>query len=147
MKHTTLLKIHLATTALVVLTISAFFISSLVAELSTQIGVIKSIKRGILYALPLLVIGMPILGITGKKLAGRSQNPIVLKKKQRMKVMMINGLILSTLVVFLFYQSNFREVNGLFYAVQTVELAFGLVNISLIGFNIRDGLRLSARLA
>ncbi len=34
------------------------------------------------------------------------------------------------------------EFDANFYAVQALELAAGAVNITLLGFNLRDGLRM-----
>ena len=85
MKRNTLVKIHVIATIVAMLTISTFFALSLTAELRSDPDLIKTVKRGIFYALPLLIIVMPTLAITGNQLARNSENPKVIEKKLRMK--------------------------------------------------------------
>lgn len=146
MKRKSLVRVHVTATVLAMLTISVFFTSSLVAELSGDLNLIKTVKQGILYALPILIITMPTLAITGKKLAGGSKNPKVIEKKRRMKFIMINGIVLISLAVFLYYQSHFRVINKTFLIAQVTEFVFGLGNLTLIGLNVRAGLILSGKL-
>ncbi len=146
MKRKTLVNIHIIATVCAMLTISTFFILSLKVELSGDLNGIKSVKQGILYALPLLIIAMPTLAISGNYLAGGSKNPIVIKKKRRMKIITVNGIILICLAIFLYYQSHFRSTNNVFLFVQITELVFGLGNLILIGLNVKTGLILSGKL-
>ena len=44
--------------------------------------------------------------------------------------------------VFLAMRAQAGRFDGVFYAVQALELAAGAANLALIGLNIRDGLRL-----
>jgi hypothetical protein len=54
-----------------------------------------------------------------------------------------NGLlILVPAAVFLALRAQAGLLDGVFYGVQAVELAAGAANLTLIGLNIRDGLRL-----
>ena len=146
MKRKSLVRIHVIATVLAILAISTFFISSLMAELSGNFSLIKTVKQSILYALPLLIIAMPTLAITGNRLAGTSRSRNVMMKKRRMKFVMINGIILMSLAVFLYYQSHFKSINDLFLIAQITELVFGFVNLTLIGLNVRVGLILSGKL-
>ena len=64
-----------------------------------------------------------------------------------MPVIAFNGLlILVPSAFFLAYKAGSGDFDTSFYAVQALELVAGAVNLSLIGLNIRDGLRLSGRL-
>ncbi|TRX52225.1 hypothetical protein FNH22_22675 [Fulvivirga sp. M361] len=146
MKRKTLVKIHVIATIVAMLTISTFFALSLAAELRGDPDLIKTVKRGILYALPLLIIAMPTLAITGNQLARNSKNPKVIEKKLRMKFVMINGIVLISLVVFLYYQSHFKVINTTFLIAQIAEFIFGLGNLTLIGLSARTGLMLSDKL-
>ena len=57
-----------------------------------------------------------------------------------------NGLlILVPAAIFLSVRAQAGMFDGAFYAVQAVELLAGAINVTLIGLNIRDGLRLSRR--
>ncbi len=75
MNRKVLLRLHLFATVIAVLTISCFFSFSLIAEILGETNFIRQVKSGILYGLPLLVMAMPVLGLTGTQLAGASQNP------------------------------------------------------------------------
>jgi hypothetical protein len=44
--------------------------------------------------------------------------------------------------LFLACKATAVEFGASFYAVQALELAAGAVNITLLGFNLRDGLRM-----
>ena len=143
MKRKTLVRIHLVATMIAAATIATFFCSSLAAEINGDELLIRTVKKGIVLSLPILVIAMPTLGITGNKLAGSSQNPIVFLKKRRMKLVLINGIMLIALACFLFYRSHFRAIDSIFMVAQAVEFILGLTNLVLIGLNIAGGLKLS----
>lgn len=146
MKRMTLVKIHLIATIVATLTILTFFTLSLIAETNGNDDVIKNVKSFILYALPIMVLAMPILKITGDKLNFRSDDPLIVVKKKRMEFMLINGLCLVVIAVFLYYRSHFQTIDNVFLLVQITEFGLGLTNLSLIFLNARDGFRLSERI-
>jgi hypothetical protein len=146
MKRKTLVRIHIAATITAVLTIVSFFISSLIAEISGDETIIRNVKEAILFLLPLLLVAMPASGITGSKLAGKSQNRILLLKKKRMIFIFINGVTLIALACFLYYRSHHQTIDGVFWGAQVAEFVLGLTNLILIGLNIRSGFQLSGRL-
>lgn len=58
-----------------------------------------------------------------------------------------NGLlILIPAALYLATLASRGEFGGLFYAIQTIELVAGAVNLMLMSLNIRDGFRLTGRL-
>lgn len=146
MKRKNLVRIHVIATIIAAITIAYFFISSLAAEIKGSETAIRKVKEVILFSLPVLLIAMPALGATGNMLAGKSQNPIVLAKKRRMEFIFVNGLILITLACFLYYRSHYQTMDGIFLAAQLVEFTLGLINLTLIGLNIKSGFQLSGRL-
>lgn len=146
MKRKKLIKIHLAATTVATITIVMFFSVSLVAELHGDEELIISVKTGIFRFLPLLLFSMPALAISGNKLAAASDNVLVKQKKQRMKIVMVNGIVLVTLAVFLYYRANYQSVDQVFMYAQIAELCFGLFNLILMGMNIYSGLKLSGRM-
>ena len=146
MKRKNLLTLHIIATLIAVITISTFFITSLRAEIIADETLIKSVKTGILYSLPILLIVMPSLAISGNKLAGQSKHPTILKKLKRMKFVMLNGIILISLAVFLYYRANYISIDNTFLFAQIAEFIFGLSNLTLIGLNIKSGLQLSGKL-
>lgn len=145
MKRKIIVKAHFIATIVIGLTIVTFFSLSLIAEIKGDIQFIKSVKTFILYALPVMIIAMPMLKITGDILAGRSSNATVLTKKRRMKLMNINGVCLVSLAVFLYYRSHYHTIDLPFLVAQIAEFVFGLGNLTLIALNARSGLRLSGK--
>mgnify|MGYP003402904894 FL=1 len=146
MKRKTVVRIHLVATIIAVVTIATFFTISLIAEIRGDQVFIKAIKALILYALPLMIFAMPCLAITGNKLAGKSKNALVEIKKKRMKFVMLNGIILVSLAIFLYYRSHFQSIDGVFLTFQIAEFVFGLTNLSMIILNARNGMQLSGKL-
>lgn len=146
MKRKTLVNIHVAATIIAILTISSFFMASLIAELSGSVTLIKTVKETILLALPLMVIAMPTVALSGNRLAGKSQHPIVVAKQKRMRFIAINGVCLIGLACFLYYRSHYQTIDGIFLTAQIAEFALGLTNLVLIGLNTRSGFQLSGRL-
>ena len=146
MKRKTLVKIHVIATVIAIMTIATFFVSSLVAEINGSETFLRKVKAAILFSLPILLITMPALGVTGNKLAGKSQNPTVLAKRKRMRFVFVNGITLITLACFLYYRSHYQTIDSIFLVAQVAEFALGLTNLTLIGLNIKSGLQLSGRL-
>jgi uncharacterized membrane protein YuzA (DUF378 family) len=145
MKRKTIVKAHIIATAIAVLTIGCFFSFSLIAEITGNHEFIKQVKKGILYCLPILVLTMPMLGITGKKLAGNSKSPIVATKMKRMKFVAFNGIILVSLAIYLYFRATNNNIDNTFLSIQIIELLFGAINLTLIGLNIKAGRKLSGR--
>ncbi|MBA4056177.1 MAG: hypothetical protein C0490_15790, partial [Marivirga sp.] len=139
-------KIHLMATMIATLTILTFLVASVVAEFEGNEDVIKNTKKVILFSLPILVISMSTLGISGNRLAGQSQNVIVIGKKKRMKFIVMNGIFLITLASILYYRSHYQAIDSIFIGLQIAEFAFGLTNLILIGLNAKGGLHLSGKL-
>jgi hypothetical protein len=87
-------------------------------------------------------------GGTGFKLLGSRSGALALAKKRRMMIIGPNGVLV--LMPCAFYLANLAadgQFTGPFHAVQAIELVAGLVNLTLMGLNIRDGLRLTGRIA
>lgn len=146
MKRKTLVTIHIIATFIAAITIASFFLSSLAAEIKGSEAAIRKAKEAILFSLPILLLAMPALGATGNMLAGKSQNPLVLTKRKRMKFVFVNGLLLISLACFLYYRSHYQTIDGVFLAAQGTEFALGLTNLILIGLNVKSGFQLSGRL-
>jgi hypothetical protein len=146
MKRKSLVRIHIIATIIAATAITSFFISSLAAEINGSETTIRKVKEVILYFLPVLLVAMPALGITGNILAGKSLDPIVLAKKRRMKIVFVNGLILITLACFLYYRSHYQTIDSIFLTAQLTEFALGLTNLTLIGLNVKSGFQLSGSL-
>lgn len=145
MKRSKIVTAHITATIIEFLTISSFFGFSLLAEIIGEDLFVKEVKTGILYCLPILVTAMPMLAISGKKLAGNFKNPVIAKKMRRMKFIAFNGIILISLAIYLYYHAIYKTIDSTFLYVQIVELFIGAVNLVLIIMNINSGLKLSGR--
>lgn len=145
MKRSRIVRVHIIATIIAAITISSFFSFSLIAELIGNDLYIKQVKTAILYCLPILVIAMPMLALSGKKLAGNSKNPMVADKMNRMKFIALNGVVLISLAMYLYYHAIYKTLDSTFVYVQIVELSIGALNLGLIGMNINAGLKLSGR--
>lgn len=146
MKRKTLVKTHLIAATATAMTIISYFTSTAIVELTGNKEKIILLKSIIFYSLPILIVSMPTLVVTGNRLAGNSTHPDIISKKSRMKWIAINGLTLIALASILFSLAVDNAIDRRFYFFQAAELALGLTNIALIGINFRTGLKLSGRL-
>lgn len=145
MKRKTIVKAHFIAAITATLTIVTFFTLSLIAEIRGNEDFIRGVKAFILYALPVMILAMPILKLTGDKLAGKSKSPLIALKAKRMKFVLVNGMMLISLAIFLYYRSHYQQIDDIFLIAQIAEFAFGLANLTLIALNAKDGFQLSGR--
>lgn len=69
-----------------------------------------------------------------------------ISKKKRMPFIAVNGLfVLVPSAIFLNRWAALGAFDTMFYLVQSVELVAGAANLTLMGLNIRDGLKISGR--
>jgi len=141
-------RIHAAAGVTGFLCILTFWSSTVASELFGSHDTITAVKQGVLWGMLVLVPALAVAGGTGFKLLGNRTGALGLAKKRRMMVIGPNGLLV--LIPCAFYLANLAtsgQFTSTFYAVQAIELAAGLVNLTLMGLNIRDGLRLTGRVA
>lgn len=135
--------IHKLAAATAFMLILMFFSASLMAELVADTGTIARVKAVIVYAVWLLLPAMAIAGLTGARLAGGRTTPVLQRKQRRMPIVAANGLlILLPAALYLNHLAAAGDFGLRFYSVQALELLAGLVNLSLLALNIRDGRRL-----
>lgn len=145
MKRKKIVLAHIIAAMIAFLTIINFFGFSLVAEILGNDAFIIKVKTAILYCLPILIVAMPAIALSGNKLAGRSEHPLVLAKAKRMKFIAANGFVLIGLAIYLYYHAVNKPIDQTFLVVQIMELAFGFTNLVLMGLNMRDGFALSGK--
>lgn len=139
-------KVHAVCAVLSLLFLSAFWASTVVAEIFLSKAAVVQVKQGIAYALLAFVPIMMTTAGTGFAMGGKGKHPLLVGKRRRMPFIAANGLlILVPAAIFLSLRAQAYAFDGLFYAVQAVELVAGATNVTLIGLNIRDGLRLARR--
>jgi hypothetical protein len=139
-------RLHAAAGIVALATILTFWTSTLLAEVSGELGVIVAVKSAIPWGFLLLIPALAIAGGTGMKLAGRHVGRLVRAKRRRMPYVAANGLLVLVPAAFLLRHLALEGAFGwVFVAVQAAELLAGATNIVLLGLNLRDGLRLRSR--
>lgn len=140
--------IHAIASTTAMLTIAIFWTSSLISELFLDQAAVVAVKHAIaVYGLPVLVGAMAITGGSGFMLGKRSKGRLVEQKKVRMRILVINGLlVMLPSALFLHSKAALAEFDTLFYVVQFVELFAGLAQLNLMSINFRDGLKLAGKL-
>jgi len=137
-------RIHPAAGVIGFLTILAFWTSTVAVELFAGAEAILAVKTAILWGMAVLIPALATAGATGFRLAGPKPRGLVAAKQRRMPFIAANGiLILIPCAIYLQRLAAAGDFGTVFYTVQMLELAAGAVNITLMGLNVRDGLRLS----
>jgi len=128
------------------LTILTFWIATAASEAFGSFATVAAVKLTIPWGFLLLVPALALAGASGFRLAGKSPDARIARKKWRMPIIAGNGVVIlipSALV--LATLAGRGEFGVTFYAVQALELAAGAMNLTLMALNIRDGLRLTRR--
>lgn len=135
--------IHPLAGALAMFTITLFIIATLASEVFGGATAIAAVKAGILRGLLVLIPALAIVGGSGFRLGtyGLAATKIV-----RMRVVAANGVLVLIPCAFVLARwAQQGAFDGAFYAVQGLELLAGSVNLTLLGLNMRDGLRMRAK--
>ena len=139
--------IHPVAGAVGLLTIATFWLSTVVSELFGSHALVTGVKTTIPWGFLLLVPALATAGGSGFSLAKGAKTGLVRAKAKRMPFIAGNGiLILIPAALFLASKARADEFDGIFYLVQALELIAGATNITLLGLNMRDGLKLTGRL-
>ncbi|MXO64218.1 hypothetical protein [Altericroceibacterium endophyticum] len=140
--------IHPIAGIVALMTILSFWLSTLWSEAFGGEQAVTTVKTLIPYGFFLLVPALMAVGGSGFRLGKRMRGPLVSAKKKRMPFIAANGiLILIPSALYLSSKAQAGAFDMSFYGVQAIELVAGAVNITLLGLNMRDGLRLSRRRA
>lgn len=138
--------IHPVAGAVALATIATFWLSTVLSEVFTTDTVVIDVKKAIPWGFLLLVPALAAAGGSGLALAKGRRAGLVGAKLKRMPLIAANGvLVLIPSAMFLAYKAGRAELDGVFYAVQALELFAGALNITLLGLNVRDGLRMRGR--
>lgn len=138
--------VHAIAGSTAMLIIAAFWASTLVSELFLDHAVVASVKHAIAYGLFLLVPFMAATGGSGFVLGKTRKGYLFDQKKKRMAIIGANGLlVMIPAALFLNGKAAAGEFDAAFYAVQVIELIVGAVQLTLMGMNFRDGLKLAGK--
>ncbi len=135
--------VHPVAGGVALLTIATFWVSTVISELSGSRALIASVKTTIPWGFLLLIPALAAAGGTGVLMSKGSRVGLVGTKFKRMPFIAGNGiLVLIPSALFLASKASAGEFDTNFYLVQALELVAGGVNITLLGLNMRDGLKL-----
>ncbi len=135
--------IHPLAGVLAILTIATFWLSTALSELFASEATIIVVKTAIPWGFLLLIPALAAAGGSGVVLAKGRRAGLIGAKLKRMPIIVANGvLVLIPSALFLAHKAGAVEFDASFYAVQALELAAGAANITLLGLNMRDGLKM-----
>ncbi len=126
------------------LLVSTFWLSTVVSEFMSSEASVVAVKAAILRGLPIMVLFIAAVGGSGPSLADRARAGRIGAKPRQMPFIAASGLlVLIPCAVVLAWRAIAGQFDATFYAVQTVELAAGAVNITFQGLNMRDGIAMA----
>ena len=141
-------KLHGFFGAIALLCIVTFWVTTLVTELFLDQASIVAVKNAVLTGMWVLIPAMAATGGSGFSLARARRGRLVDVTGRRMRFVAANGLlVLLPSAWVLASWANAGRFDGVFYALQGVELVAGAANMTLLVLNMRDGLRLAGRLS
>ena len=139
-------KLHAGAGVLGFVIILSFWTSTVISELFGSAQTIVQVKSLILWGMIVLIPSMAIAGASGMAMGARRKDAPARAKKKRMPFIAANGLlVLLPSAFFLEARATAGIFDTTFYVVQGVELLAGAANLTMIGLNIRDGLRMAKR--
>ena len=135
--------IHPMAGVLAILTIATFWLSTALAELFASQAVVTAIKTAIPWGFLVLIPALAAAGGSGFTISKGRRNGLIGTKIKRMPIIAGNGiLVLIPSALYLASKARAGEFDTAFYAVQALELVAGAANITLLGLNMRDGLKM-----
>lgn len=138
--------IHPIAGTVALLLIATFWLSTVLSELLASEAVVKAVKTAIPWGFLLLIPALAAAAGSGFALAKGRLAGLAGTKARRMKFIAANGiLVLVPAALFLAFKAGHDAFDSAFYAVQALELAAGATNITLLGLNMRDGLKIRGR--
>ena len=126
----------------------AGILSTILVELFGSHTTVAQLKSLIVTpGLWILIPAMAAAGGSGMLLSKSRKGRLVNAKKKRMPFIAANGLlVLVPCAILLNRWAAAGSFDTTFYVVQVVELIAGATNLTLMGLNVRDGLRMTGRL-
>ncbi len=132
------------TTAMLI--IAVFWSATLVSEIFLNAAAVATVKQAIVYGLLVLVPFLAATGASGFALSQSRRGLLVDRKRKRMAFIAADGLlVMIPAALFLNGKAAAVEFDSMFYTVQLVELVVGVVQLTLMGMNFRDGRKLAGK--
>jgi len=140
--------IHPIAGVITLLCITTFWLSTVGSELSGSTAAILAVKTSVPWGFLVLIPALAAAGGSGFSLANGGRGGLIGTKLKRMPFIAANGLlILIPAAFYLASKARAGEFDTGFYLVQALELMAGATNVTLLGLNMRDGFKLTGRLA
>ena len=140
-------RVHALAGGIGFLMIFLFWTSTAISELFAGHETIATVKVLILKGMFILSPAMAIVGGSGMAMGRRRKDGPAKAKKKRMPIIALNGLVvLVPAAWFLAGKAAAGEFDSTFYVVQSIELIAGAANLTMMGLNIRDGLKMTGRI-
>ncbi len=140
-------KIHAIAGGIGFVMILLFWTSTATSELFASHETVATVKALILKGMFILIPAMAIASGSGMAMGRKRKDALTKAKKSRMPVIALNGLfILVPAAWFLAGKAAAGEFDSTFYTVQVIELIAGATNLTMMGLNIRDGLRMTGKI-
>jgi hypothetical protein len=138
--------VHRLSAVLALVILATFWSATLVSELLLDVHAVVATKRSIALGLVLLVPCMAALNVSGARISGTRNGPLIARKRRILRIMGANAaLVLVPCALTLFWLSRDGSLGVTFYAVQAIELVAGAVNVTLLLMNVHAGLKLAGR--
>ncbi|MCS4505779.1 hypothetical protein NYO91_16970 [Arhodomonas aquaeolei] len=137
-------RVHAGAGVLALALIAIFWMSTVISELWLGEAAVVRVKTDILWAMTVLIPALMATAASGSRMARGRGGALLGRKRRRMPVIAANGVLVPC-AVFLQMRASVGMLDGTFFAVQALELLAGAVNLTLMGLNMRDGLRLAGR--
>lgn len=139
-------RIHAAAGAIGFLMILLFWTSTILSEIFGTYETIAAVKGWILTGMFILIPAMAVAGGSGMFLGRGRTEKLVSAKQKRMPIIAANGLLILVPMAFVLEgRASEGTFDTTFYVLQAVELSAGALNLTLMGLNMRDGLKLTGR--
>ena len=140
-------RIHAIAGGIGFLMILLFWTSTVISELFASHATIAAVKAMILQGMVVLIPAMIIAGGSGMYMGSKRTDAPAVAKKKRMPIIAVNGLtVLLPSAWILAGKAAAGDFDAVFYIIQTIELAGGALNLTLMGLNIRDGLKMTGKI-
>lgn len=136
--------VHPVAGMIAILTITTFWLSTAISELFLSEAAVVAVKTAIPWGFFILIPALAATGGSGFVWSKGQRQGLVGTKLKRMPFIAANGiLILIPAALFLASKARAGEFDTTFYVVQALELIAGATNITLLGLEIRDGMKLT----
>jgi hypothetical protein len=137
--------LHAAAGILAITLVVTFMVATILAEALGGQSIVVAVKTAILFALFGLIPSVMVAGGSGRSLAAGRKAPLFHRKRRRTVLVAATGiLVLVPCAVVLRTLAAVGDFGTPFVVLQGAEIAGGLVNLTLLSLNARDGRRLTA---